>query len=57
MTIRANAPYHSIDVVIMDLTVPEAMSGKEAMAQILKIDPKAKGIVSSGYVTNPVMSD
>lgn len=45
------------DVVIMDLTVPGGMGGKEAVKQILAIDPKAKVIVSSGYSNDPVMSD
>jgi PAS domain S-box-containing protein len=34
--------------VIMDLTIPGGMGGKEAVIEILKIDPGAKVIVSSG---------
>ena len=45
------------DVVIMDLTVPGGMGGGEAMDEILKIDPAARGIVSSGYSNSPVMAD
>ncbi|HVS52691.1 MAG TPA: PAS domain S-box protein [Opitutaceae bacterium] len=45
------------DVVIMDLTVPGAMGGAAAMQEILKIDPKARGIVSSGYSSDPVMAN
>ncbi len=37
------------DAVIMDLTIPGGMGGKETIKQILEIDPKAKVIVSSGY--------
>jgi len=33
------------------------MGGKEAIAELLKIDPKAKVIVSSGYSNDPVMGD
>jgi PAS domain S-box-containing protein len=44
------------DAVIMDLTVPGALGGKEAVKQLLKIDPDTKAIVSSGYSTDPVMS-
>jgi len=44
------------DLVIMDLTVPGGMGGKEAAKRILKIDSKAKIIVSSGYSDNPVMA-
>lgn len=45
------------DVVIMDLTVPGAMGGAAAMKEILKIDPNARGIVSSGYSSDPVMAN
>ena len=50
----SDAPY---DLVIMDLTVPGAMGGKEAIAGLLKIDPNVKAIVSSGYSNDPVMAD
>ncbi len=45
------------DVVIMDLTVPGGMGGKEAVGKLLEIDPAAKAVVSSGYSNDPVMSD
>ena len=45
------------DLVIMDLTVPGGMGGKEAMAELHKIDPAVKGIVSSGYSSDPVMAN
>ncbi len=45
------------DLVIMDLTIPGGMGGEEAVQEILKIDPKAKVIVSSGYSTDPIMSN
>ncbi len=37
------------DAVIMDLTIPGGMGGKETLAKLLEIDPNAKVIVSSGY--------
>ena len=43
------------DLVIMDLTVPGGMGGREAMEELLKIDPEVLGIVSSGYSHDPVM--
>jgi PAS domain S-box-containing protein len=43
--------------VIMDLTIPGGMGGKEAVRELLKIDPEMKAIVSSGYSNDPVMSD
>jgi DNA-binding NarL/FixJ family response regulator len=48
------SPY---DVVVFDLTVPGGMGGAHAMREILKIDPAAKGIVSSGYSSDPVMAN
>ncbi|NUN12244.1 MAG: response regulator [Myxococcales bacterium] len=44
------------DVVIMDLTVPGGLGGKDAMRRLLDIDRSAVGIVSSGYSNDPVMS-
>jgi len=45
------------NAVVMDLTIPGGMGGKDAIKEILKIDPEAKVIVSSGYSNDPVMSD
>jgi PAS domain S-box-containing protein len=45
------------DAVIMDLTIPGGMGGKEAIRQLLTIDPAARVIVSSGYSNDPIMSD
>ena len=45
------------DAVIMDLTVPGGMGGREAMERLLLLDPNAVGIVSSGYSDDPVVSD
>jgi PAS domain S-box-containing protein len=45
------------DLVIMDLTVPGGMGGKEAMIELHKLDPLVKGIVSSGYSSDPVMAN
>ncbi len=44
------------DLVIMDLTIPGGMGGKEAIVELKKIDPAVKAIVVSGYSTSPVMS-
>jgi CheY-like chemotaxis protein len=41
--------------VIMDLTIPGGMGGKEAVTEILSIDSNAKVFVSSGYSTDPIM--
>jgi CheY-like chemotaxis protein len=45
------------DAVIMDLTIIGGMGGKEAIVELKKIDPQVKAIVSSGYSTDPIMSD
>ncbi|HJV65316.1 MAG TPA: PAS domain S-box protein [Geomonas sp.] len=42
--------------VIMDLTVPAGMGGKDAAKEILAFDPAARLIVSSGYSNDPVMA-
>jgi len=44
------------DLVIMDLTIPGGMGGREAIGKILEIDPQAKAIVSSGYSNDEVIS-
>ncbi|UEO00392.1 PAS domain S-box protein [Acidiferrobacter thiooxydans] len=44
------------DAVIVDLTVPGGMDGREAARRILAIDRDARLLVSSGYCNDPVMS-
>jgi len=45
------------DIVILDLTVPGAMGGRETIEKILKINPQAKVIVASGYSNDPILAD
>ena len=45
------------DAVVLDLTVRGGMGGEEAIRHLLKIDPQAKAIVSSGYSDSPVMQN
>jgi two-component system cell cycle sensor histidine kinase/response regulator CckA len=47
----------AFDAVIIDLTVPGGMGGVEAVKKLVEIDPAAKAIVSSGYSSDPVMSN
>ena len=54
---EAKAVETPIDLIIMDLTIPGGIGGKEAVKEIHKIDPAAKVIVSSGYSNDPVMAD
>ncbi len=44
-------------VVIMDLTIPGGMGGKEAVKAVLSIDPKARVMVASGYSNDPVIAN
>ena len=45
------------DVVIMDLTIPGGMGGKEAVRKLLEVDPAARVLVSSGYSMDPIMTN
>jgi CheY-like chemotaxis protein len=54
---RAAKDGKPFDAVVMDLTVPGGMGGKEAITQLLEIDSKVKVIVSSGYSDDPIMSE
>lgn len=45
------------DVVILDLTVPGKMDGKETIAKLLEADPDVRAIVSSGYSNDPIMAE
>ncbi|PZR77079.1 MAG: hybrid sensor histidine kinase/response regulator [Chthoniobacterales bacterium] len=44
------------DAVILDLTLPGGMGGREALKQLLEIDTTVNAIVSSGYATDATMS-
>jgi PAS domain S-box-containing protein len=54
---EAAASGSPFDIVILDLTIPGGMGGKEAMEKLLGLDRSVKAIVSSGYSENPVVSD
>ena len=45
------------DAVIMDLTIPGGVGGKEAIKELIEIDPEVRAIVSSGYSNDPIMAD
>ncbi|MEI6186125.1 MAG: ATP-binding protein [Dehalococcoidia bacterium] len=53
---KAMAAGKPFDVVIIDLTIPGGMGGKETIQKLLEIDPRVKGIVSSGYSDDPAMA-
>jgi CheY-like chemotaxis protein len=54
---RATASGRGFAGVLLDLTVPGRMGGKEAAAELRKIDPSVKLIVSSGYADIPILSE
>ncbi|MFZ5496727.1 MAG: ATP-binding protein [Verrucomicrobiota bacterium] len=45
------------DVVIFDLTVPGGMGGKDALQELLRLDPDIRAIASSGYSSDPIMAN
>ena len=47
----------AFDAVILDLTIPGGMGGKETIKHLLEIDPDVKTLVSSGYSNDPVLSN
>jgi len=55
--IKAKETGRLFDAVILDLTVPGGMGGKETIKKLLKIDPHVTAIVSSGYSTASIMSE
>lgn len=45
------------DIIIMDLTIPGGLGGKDTIRILVDKDPKVKAIVSSGYSNDPVMAN
>ncbi|MCK5224141.1 PAS domain S-box protein [Candidatus Calescamantes bacterium] len=53
-SLSAGEPF---DGVILDLTIPDGMGGKETMTRLQEIDPNVKAIVSTGYTNDPAISN
>ena len=51
---EAGVPF---DLVILDLSVPKGLGGKDTIALLKAYDPAVKAIVSSGYSDDPVVQD
>ena len=49
-------PGSDFAAVIMDLTIPGAMGGAEAMEKLRELDPQARVLVASGYANDPIMA-
>jgi CheY-like chemotaxis protein len=45
------------DAVILDLTIPGGMGGKDAIEKLREIDKGIKAIISSGYSEDPIISN
>lgn len=45
------------DAVILDLIVPGGMGGTEVVQELLRADPGVKAIISSGYLTDPIIQN
>jgi PAS domain S-box-containing protein len=45
------------DIVMLDLTIPGGMGGKETMIELVKIDPMIKALVCSGYSNDAIMAN
>jgi two-component system cell cycle sensor histidine kinase/response regulator CckA len=52
--VRSGLPFKT---VILDLTIPGGMGGKETVLKLLEFDPAARVIVTSGYSNDPIMAD
>jgi PAS domain S-box-containing protein len=53
---RSREEGRKFELIIMDLTIPGGMGGKEAVREIHKIDPQARVIVASGYSNDPIIA-
>ena len=45
------------DMVILDLSVPDGMGGKEAIGLLKAFDPDVNAVVSTGFSNDPVVLD
>jgi PAS domain S-box-containing protein len=54
---EARARGNPFSGIVVDLTVPGGMGGKETIEKLREIDPAVKAIVSSGYSDDPIMSE
>jgi PAS domain S-box-containing protein len=54
---KAKSGDKPFDAVIMDLTVPNGLGGRDAIRRLRELDPQVRAIVSSGYSLDPVMAN
>lgn len=53
---EARARGEPFDAVILDLTVPGGMGGKESAEKLRELDPQVVAIVTSGYAEDPILT-
>ena len=51
---KAGDPFSA---VILDLTIPGGLGGKDVIKQLLAVDPHVRAIVASGYSDDPVLAN
>lgn len=54
---RAQEDGRPFDLVILDMTIPGGLGGRDALERFLAIDPHARVVASTGYTDGPVLSD
>ncbi|HEX2910603.1 MAG TPA: ATP-binding protein, partial [Chloroflexia bacterium] len=54
MALQRGEPF---DLVLLDMTIPGGMGGKQTLARLKEIDPSVKAIICSGYSNDPVMGN
>ena len=53
---QAKAEHQNYSAVILDLTVPGGLGGKDTLEKLRQIDPDVRAIVASGYSNDPLLS-
>jgi PAS domain S-box-containing protein len=54
---KARKSERPFDAVILDLTIPGGMGGKETIEKLREIDKGIKAIISTGYSDDPIISN
>jgi DNA-binding NtrC family response regulator len=54
---KAKSSENPFDLVILDLTIPGGLGGLDTFTTLKMIDPNVVAVVTSGYSTDPVLSE
>jgi signal transduction histidine kinase/ActR/RegA family two-component response regulator len=54
---KARSVQKPFDAIIIDLTIPGGMGGKETIKTLMEIDPDIKAVVSSGYSNDSILAN